>query len=81
MNIIPSIYLPIIVEGKTSNENLFEVIKEKKFSTQLIISGSHYSKIFGKTAKEITYKKKCLFKKIQISQFHIQSNTQLRAYP
>ena len=30
MNIIPSIYLPIIVEGKTSNENIFEVIKEKK---------------------------------------------------
>ena len=30
MNIIPSIYLPIIVKGKASNQNLFEVIKEKK---------------------------------------------------
>ena len=38
-----------------------ETIKEKKFATQLIVSGSHYNKIFGRTEKEINYKKKCLF--------------------
>ena len=52
----------------TLNELIKEIIKEKKFSVQLIISGSHHSKIFGKTAKEIIYKKKCLVKRIQVSQ-------------
>ena len=35
----------------TLNELIKEIIKEKKFSVQLIISGSHHSKIFGKTTK------------------------------
>jgi len=52
----------------TLNELIKEIIKEKKFSVQLIISGSHHSKIFGKTTKEIIYKKKCLVKRIQVSQ-------------
>ena len=42
----------------TLNELIEEVIKEKFFSVQLIISGSHTSKIFGKTEKEIN-KKNC----------------------
>jgi len=33
----------------TLNELIKEVIKEKSFLVQLIISGSHTSKIFGKT--------------------------------
>ena len=50
----------------TLNELIKEVIKEKFFSVQLIISGSHTSKIFGKTEKEIN-KKNCLIKKIKVS--------------
>ena len=40
----------------TLNELVLEIIKEKKFTTQLIVSGSHYNKIFGRTEKEINYK-------------------------
>ena len=39
----------------TLNELIKEIVKEKFFSVQLIISGSHTSKIFGKTEKEINY--------------------------
>ena len=59
----------------TLNELIKEVIKEKRFSVQLIISGSHYSKIFGKTEKEIIYKKKCLVKKIQVLQHNRNTNS------
>jgi len=52
----------------TLNELVLETIKEKKFTTQLIVSGSHYNKIFGRTEKEINYKKKCLIKRIRILQ-------------
>ena len=50
----------------TLNELIKEIIKEKFFSVQLIISGSHTSKIFGKTEKEIN-KKNCLIKTIKVS--------------
>ena len=50
----------------TLNELIKEVIKEKSFLVQLIISGSHTSKIFGKTEKEIN-KKNLLIKKIRVS--------------
>ena len=49
----------------TLNELIKEVIKEKSFLVQLIISGSHTSKIFGKTEKEIN-KKNLLIKKIRV---------------
>ena len=49
----------------TLNELIKEVIKENFFLVQLIISGSHTSKIFGKTEKEIN-KKNCLIKKIRV---------------
>ena len=50
----------------TLNELIKEAIKENFFSVQLIVSGSHTSKIFGKTEKEIN-KKNCLIKKIKVS--------------
>ena len=50
----------------TLNELIKEVTKEKSFLVQLIISGSHTSKIFGKTEKEIN-KKNLLIKKIRVS--------------
>ena len=43
----------------TLNELIKEVVKKKNFLTQLIISGSHYSQIFGNTEKEIINKKNC----------------------
>jgi len=52
----------------TLNELILETIKERNFLTQLIISGNHYANIFGKTAKEINYEKKCLIKKVYVSQ-------------
>ena len=52
----------------TLNELIQETINEKNFTTQLIVSGSHYNKIFGKTEKEISYKKKCLIKPVYILQ-------------
>lgn len=52
----------------TLNELILEAIREKNFSTQLIISGNHYNSTFGKTEREINYKKKCLIKKINVLQ-------------
>jgi len=59
----------------TLNELIQETIKEKNFTTQLIISGSHYNKIFGKTEKEINYKKKCLIKPVRILQNNNKDST------
>ena len=50
----------------TLNELILETIKERNFLTQLIVSGNHYANIFGKTAKEINYEKKCLIKKVYV---------------
>ena len=52
----------------TLNELILETIKEKNFITQLIVSGSHHNKMFGRSEKEIDYKKKCLIKRIRIAQ-------------
>ena len=41
----------------TLNELIKEVIKHKSFLVQLIISGNHNSKIFGKTENEINEKR------------------------
>jgi len=50
----------------TLNELIKEVIKENFFLVQLIVSGNHFSKIFGKTEEEIN-KKNCLIKKIKVT--------------
>ena len=55
----------------TLNGLIKEAIEEKKFSVQLIVSGTHTSNIFGETAREIINNKKCIIKKIKIN---VQNN-------
>ena len=45
---------------------LFEIKKSKKFDLQLIVTGSHLSKIFGNTYKEIIKDNFTIDKKIHI---------------
>ena len=50
----------------TLEELLIEVSKNKNVQLQLIVTGSHSSKIFG-SGNEIKKKRKCLVKKIKIN--------------
>ena len=47
------------------NELIKEAVKKNFLLVQLIVSGNHFSKVFGKTEKEIN-KKNCLVKKIKV---------------
>ena len=50
----------------TLNELIKQMVKKNFFLVQLIVSGNHFSSIFGNTEKEIINKKNCLVKKNSI---------------
>ena len=54
----------------TLNELIKEIVRKNSFSTQLIISGNHFSNIFGNTKKEIINKKNCLVKKVKVLSYN-----------
>ena len=54
----------------TLNELIKEIVRKNFFSTQLIVSGSHFSNIFGNTKKEIINKKKYLVKKVKVLSYN-----------
>jgi len=63
----------------TLNELIKEVIKHKSFLVQLIISGNHNSKIFGKTEKEIN-ETNCLVKKISVKSKNKNSKSVAKSF-
>ena len=54
----------------TLNELIKEIVRKNFFSTQLIVSGSHFSNIFGNTKKEIINKKNYLVKKVKVLSYN-----------
>ena len=58
----------------TINELIKVTAKNKKFSTKVIVSGSHTNSFFGNTYKEIKYKKNCKIIKINVLNKNTDSN-------
>ena len=61
------------------NELIKEAVKKNFLLVQLIVSGNHFSKVFGKTEKEIN-KKNCLVKKIKVASQNKDSKAVARSF-